>query len=42
MDLAAQLVWSITPAGTRGLLNDALAVYVNTPACALALVEQSG
>jgi hypothetical protein len=32
--------WSITPAGTRGLLNDALAVYVNTPACALAFVER--
>jgi hypothetical protein len=32
--------WSITPAGMRGLLNDALAVYVNTPACALAFVER--
>jgi hypothetical protein len=32
--------WSITPAGTRGLLNDALAVYINTPACALAFVER--
>jgi hypothetical protein len=32
--------WSITPVGTRGLLNDALAVYVNTPACALAFVER--
>jgi hypothetical protein len=32
--------WSITPAGTRGLLNDALAVYVNTPACALAFVAR--
>jgi hypothetical protein len=26
--------WSITPAGMHGLLNDALAVSVNTPACA--------
>jgi hypothetical protein len=32
--------WSITPAGTRELLNDALAVYVNTPACALAFVAR--
>jgi hypothetical protein len=32
--------WSITPAGMRGLLNDALAVYVNTPACALAFVDR--
>jgi hypothetical protein len=32
--------WSITPAGTCGLLNDALAVYANTPACALAFVER--
>jgi len=23
--------WSITPAGTRGVMNDAIAVYVNTP-----------
>jgi len=25
--------WSITPAGTRGVLNDAIAVYVNIPTC---------
>jgi hypothetical protein len=31
---------SITPAGMRGLLNDALSVYVNTPACALTFVER--
>jgi hypothetical protein len=24
----------------RGLLNDALAIYVNTPSCALAFVER--
>jgi hypothetical protein len=32
--------WSITPAGTRGLRNDVLAVYVNTPACALVFVAR--
>jgi hypothetical protein len=32
--------WAFTPAGARGLLNDALAVYVNTPACALAFVTR--
>jgi len=25
--------WSLCPAGTRGILNDAVAVYVNTPVC---------
>jgi hypothetical protein len=32
--------WSITPAGTRGILNDAIAVYVNTPTCAVAFVAR--
>lgn len=26
--------WSITPSGTRGVLIDAIAVYVSTPTCA--------
>jgi hypothetical protein len=32
--------WSITPAGTRGVLNDAIAVYVNGPTCAVAYVAR--
>lgn len=32
--------WSITPAGTRGVLNDAFAVYMNGPACAVAFVAR--
>jgi hypothetical protein len=32
--------WSITPAGTRGVTNDAIAVYVNTPTCAVAFVPR--
>jgi hypothetical protein len=32
--------WSIAPAGTRGILNDAMAVYVNTPTCAVAFVAR--
>jgi hypothetical protein len=32
--------WSITPAGTRGVLNDAIAVYVNGPTCAVAFVAR--
>lgn len=32
--------WSIAPAGTRGVLNDAVAVYVNTPACAVGFVAR--
>jgi hypothetical protein len=32
--------WSITPAGTRGVLNDAMAVYVNTPTCAVAFIAR--
>jgi hypothetical protein len=29
--------WSIAPAGTRGALNDAIAVYINGPTCGLTL-----
>jgi len=32
--------WSITPAGIRGVLNDAIAVYVNTPTCAVGFVAR--
>jgi hypothetical protein len=32
--------WSITPAGTRGILNDAVALYVNGPTCAAAFVAR--
>jgi hypothetical protein len=32
--------WSIAPAGTRGVLNDAVAVYVNGPTCAVGFVAR--
>ena len=32
--------WSITPAGTRGVLNDAIAIYMNGPTCAVAFVAR--
>ena len=32
--------WSITSAGTRGVLNDAVAVYVSSPTCAVAFVAR--
>jgi len=32
--------WSITPAGTSGVLNDAIAVHVNTPTCAVGFVTR--
>jgi hypothetical protein len=32
--------WSITPAGTRGIFNDAFAVYMNGPTCAVAFVAR--
>jgi hypothetical protein len=32
--------WSITPAGTRGVLNDAIAVYMSGPTCAVAFVAR--
>lgn len=32
--------WAITSAGTRGVLNDAVAAYVNTPTCAVAFVAR--
>jgi hypothetical protein len=32
--------WSITPAGTRGIRNDAIALYVNGPTCAVAFVAR--
>ena len=32
--------WAIAPAGTRGVLNDAVAVYVSTPTCAVGLVAR--
>ena len=32
--------WAITLAGTRGVLNDAVAVYVSTPTCAAAFVAR--
>jgi hypothetical protein len=28
--------WSIAPAGVRGVVNDAIAVYVSNPTCAAA------
>jgi hypothetical protein len=30
--------WMIGPAGTRGISNDAIAVYVGNPTCALAFI----
>src|SRR5271163_3453153 len=32
--------WSLCPAGTRGILNDAVAVYVGTPICAVGFVAR--
>jgi len=32
--------WSIVPAGTRGIQNDAIAVYMNGPTCAVAFVAR--
>ena len=32
--------WSIAPAGTRGILNDAVAVYVSSPTCAVSFVAR--
>jgi hypothetical protein len=32
--------WSITPAGTRGIANDAVAVYMSSPTCAVAFVAR--
>lgn len=32
--------WSIASAGTRGVGNDSVAVYVNTPTCAVAFVAR--
>src|SRR5580704_14749580 len=32
--------WSITPAGTRGIRNDAIAVFMNGPTCAVAFVAR--
>jgi hypothetical protein len=32
--------WAIAPAGTRGVLNDAMAVYVSNPTCAVAFVAR--
>lgn len=32
--------WSITPAGTRGIANDAIAVYMSGPTCAVAFVAR--
>lgn len=32
--------WSITPAGTRGIANDAVAIYMSTPTCAVAFVAR--
>ncbi len=32
--------WSITPAGTRGISNDAIAVYMSGPTCAVAFVAR--
>jgi hypothetical protein len=32
--------WSIRPAGTRGVLNDAIAVYMSSPVCAVAFVAR--
>ena len=30
--------WMIDPAGTRGVHNDTIAVYIGNPTCALALI----
>jgi hypothetical protein len=32
--------WSIAPAGVRGIVNDAIAVYVSSPTCAVAFVAR--
>jgi hypothetical protein len=32
--------WSITPAGTRGIANDAIALYMSGPTCAVAFVAR--
>lgn len=32
--------WAIGPAGTRGIGNDAVAVYLNSPTCAVAFVAR--
>src|SRR5215467_15333938 len=32
--------WSITPAGTRGIAIDAVAIYMNGPTCALAFAAR--
>jgi hypothetical protein len=32
--------WSIAPAGMRGVVNDAVAVYVSNPTCAAAFVAR--
>jgi len=32
--------WAIAPAGTRDVLIDAIAVYVNTPTCAMGFVAR--
>jgi hypothetical protein len=32
--------WEVTPAGTRGIANDALAVYMSNPVCALSFVSR--
>jgi hypothetical protein len=32
--------WSIAPAGTRGIANDAVAVFVSTPICAAAFIAR--
>jgi hypothetical protein len=32
--------WSIGPAGSRGVRNDAISVYVGNPTCALAFIAR--
>jgi len=32
--------WAIAPAGTRGIANDAVAVFVSTPICAAAFIAR--
>jgi hypothetical protein len=32
--------WSIAPAGTRGIVNDAVALYLNRPTCAVGFVAR--
>jgi hypothetical protein len=32
--------WGVGPAGTRGVRNDAIAVYVGNPTCALAFIAR--